>query len=332
MNFERVIRICRAWASCGSFLICLAIPSFVNAELYFKKTEVAAGDIRGGMPVPFRFAFENKGDEVIEISGVQVSCGCLKPKAATRTFRPGAKGELLLEINPLSQSAGPHTWTAKIVYREKSEIKDLTLRISGTIIADVAVQPAALTVFAEHAARHAVTVTDLREKPMKITGAQMTSAHVAVQISKAKKDEKGHWMWTLILEPAADFPDGRFEEQLEIACDDPEYRLMQIPITLVKRPKKSLVAVPDPVELHGSSARVVVIRDSDDRPIQIDHVDSDSPQLRCQWSKEEGKAATVKVRLDSREALENAVKSAIHVHVSKPEARVLTIPITVDRK
>ena len=95
-----------------------------------------------------------------------------------------------------------------------------------------------------------------------------------------------------------------------MTSDDPEYRLMRVPVIVVKRAKKRLTAIPDPVHLEGLASRLIVIRDSDDQAIVIDHVDADSAALVCQWSKGEGKAVTVKVRLDPNQGEKGKLDSA----------------------
>jgi hypothetical protein len=330
--------------------------SQARADLHFAKTEIDAGEVRGGMPAPQRFAFVNDGAGTVEITGLHVSCGCLKPMLEPRVYKPGQKGELILHINPLVQSAGKHAWTAQIAYRAGGELKEQTLKVFGTIIAEVAVQPAALTVFAEHAGNHSLVLTELRAKPLRLTSVQTTSPFLHVKCSEVKKNERGHWERTITLEPDKDLPDGRHDEQLEMMSDDPEYRVMRVAVTVVKRPKKRLTAVPDPVRLEGSASRLIVIRDSEDLPVVIDEVTADSQELVCVWAKGENKGATVNVRVDpkntagsgdprgaqntagsgdprqaqnTRRAQESAFTSAIHVHVSKPISTIMTIPVNV---
>jgi hypothetical protein len=301
-----------------------------RADLYFPKPEIEAGEVRGGMPVAQRFAFTNSGKETIEITGLHVSCGCLKPKLEPRVYKPGQRGELVLEINPLIQSAGKHTWTAEIAYRLAGEVKQQTLRVAGTIIAEVAVQPAALTVFTEHAGNHSLTLTDIRDKPLQLTGVRTTSPFLKAECGEVKKNERGHWVRTITLAADRDLPEGRHEEQLEMTSDDPEYRLMRVPVTVAKRAKKRLSAIPDPVHLEGMASRLIVIRDSDDQAIVIDHVDADSAALVCQWSKGEGKAVTIRVRFDPKQGEKGKLDSAIHVHISKPIPTILTIPVDMN--
>src|SRR5262249_55161000 len=67
-----------------TLLIWLCCCDSTRADLHFVRPQIDAGEIRGGMPVPQRFPFINNGNEVIEIIGLHVSCGCLKPKVETR--------------------------------------------------------------------------------------------------------------------------------------------------------------------------------------------------------------------------------------------------------
>src|SRR5262249_41785901 len=101
------------WIACG--ILCV-LAAAARAELHFAKLTVELGEVRGKI-LAQRFAFVNEGPEKVEITGLHASCGCLKPRLDPLVYEPGNKGELVMEVNPLSQSAGDHTWTVQVSYR-----------------------------------------------------------------------------------------------------------------------------------------------------------------------------------------------------------------------
>jgi hypothetical protein len=315
----------------------LALAAFLTsvqiarADLHFVQPVVELGDVRGGMLVPRRFAFVNQGPETIEITCLRASCGCLKPRLETRVYKPGDKGELLVEINPLSQSGGNHLWTVQVAYCRGEEVREQTLKITGRIIAEVAVQPASLTMLIDHARQDTLTLTDVREQPLPIVKLQTTSTHLHVRGTEPTRDEHGHWVRTLTLEVDADFPEGRHEETLEIFSSDPEYREMRIPVTVEKKARQRFSVTPNPVRLNGTPgqagpSRLLLVREREDLPVEIESVEVDDPAIHCEWSHGPSTPATVRVRLDPSRAAAGP-QSVLHIHLSQPVRETVQVPI-----
>jgi hypothetical protein len=92
--------------------------------------------------------------------------------------------------------------------------------------------------------------------------------------------------------------------------------------------------MPDSVAFEAEAgrpipARLMVIRMADDESLVIERVEADDAALVCDWSKGPNKPATVKVRVDRSKLSVNELKSALHIHVSKPVQETLTVPVTV---
>src|SRR5262249_19048857 len=104
-----------------------------------------AGEVRSGAPLGHTFAFVNRGADTLEITDVRPSCGCLTPRLEQRRYPPGAEGHLLLEVNTLTQPAGPHTWRAALCYQTGGQAHELVLLLCSRVITEVTVQPVALT-------------------------------------------------------------------------------------------------------------------------------------------------------------------------------------------
>src|SRR5205807_404185 len=142
------------------------------------------------------------------------------------------------------QSAGDRAWTVDVSYRAGGELKQQTVRLTGHIIAEVQVQPAALTVFTDHALEHTLIVTDIRAKPLKITAARASASYLKPRIGDPSRDEQGHWKCRITLEVSADCPEGRHEERLDVITSDPDYPDLRIPVVVVKRAKQRLTVTP----------------------------------------------------------------------------------------
>src|SRR5262249_3144817 len=103
----------RKWLGWAGFLTASLFPASANAELYFPQPQVQAGEVRSGTSLARRFAFVNRGADAVTITELKAGCGCLTPRlgpgtvSLPHTYRPSEGGEVLLEVNTLSQAAGP---------------------------------------------------------------------------------------------------------------------------------------------------------------------------------------------------------------------------------
>ena len=242
------------------------------------------GEIRSGLPMTCQFDFANCGKKALEVVEVRPGCGCLKPRLDQRSFTPGQRGMLPLEVQTLGQAAGPHTWHLTVHYREggSDQIREQALEVNATVVTEVSVQPAALTLVTEGGLSQEITVTDLRAAPLKIVGVKSTSAQVQVEAGDFAKDANGNFSSKITVQASADLEPGRHDEFLVIHTDDPQYGEFKIPVTVVKQVTRRITAMPAEVLLHSSA--LVRLRDQQDQPVVVECVTSDHPNVICQWA------------------------------------------------
>ncbi len=319
-------------ALAGAISVALTAPT-ARADLIFANPAVNVGEVRCGAPLKQKFQFTNPGPVAVEITGLHTSCGCLKPRLETRSYLPGESGELTLEIHTLSQSAGEHTWRLQVACRIGSETREAELTVQGRIVTELTVQPAALTVFTERAANHEIVLTDLRERPLTVTGIHTSSPNMTGTIKQTATDAAGHRVVTigLALNPAC--PEGRYEETVAILTDDAEYRELTVPVTVVKRPRQGVAASPAVVSLSAPAgqpmpSRIVLLRPAGGAAVVVDSVEADDSAVVCTWAAGPKECATLKVAIDQAKLSAGGLRSAIHVHISKPTFETITIPVT----
>jgi hypothetical protein len=293
-----------------------------------------AGTVKSGAPLVHEFAFTNCGTESIEIIDIQSSCGCAKPKLQTRLYKPGEGDKLHVEVNTLTQGSGPHSWRTVVRYREGDAIRETDIILSGTVVAEIAVEPPQLSVFADQAVAHELHVIDWRSKPFAITAVQTTSPKLTARVIGETRDDQGRLTRTIRLDLANDFPDGRREETLTIITDDPLYRELRVPIVVVKRPRQRITALPDAATLTAPRgqpipAKIVRIRDGQDGAVEIDHLTPSDPAITCTWARGPGANATLRISVDRTKLIGIGLRGSIEVKISKPVAETLTIPVTV---
>ena len=313
-------------------LLLLGAPT-LRADLRIAQPQVNAGDVRSGAGLSQRFAFVNTGHETIEITGVQGSCGCLTPRLTQQTLKPGEEGALVLEVNTLQQAAGPHNWRVKMFYQAGDESHEATLVLNATIIAEITVQPAALTVFADSAVAHEIVVTDLRPRPFTITAVKPSSSQLRAHLTEPHRDAEGHQTWRIELEVAGDLPEGQHNETVDLFTDDPTYAHLKVPVTVVKRSRQRVTALPDSVSLIARAgepipSRLILVRDSNNEPVVIDKAVADNPAIRCTWSQGAHAPATVKVHFDRARIADGELRGSVLIQITQPTPQVLTIPVS----
>src|SRR4029077_5323655 len=115
----------------------------------FAKTAIDAGEVKAGAPLSHKFNFVNQGPEVVEITGIESSCGCLTPQLDRRTFQPGEHGSMVLEVNTLSPAPRPHTWLVKLSYRFGATVSEIPLRVTARLVREIVMEPAAVNMFVD---------------------------------------------------------------------------------------------------------------------------------------------------------------------------------------
>ena len=83
------------------------------------------------MACTHRFEFTNTSRETIEILGVEPSRGCVAAKIAQRRISSGEKGTITLDIKPTTQATGPHSWYAKVIYRDGQRQETVQAAFAG---------------------------------------------------------------------------------------------------------------------------------------------------------------------------------------------------------
>lgn len=306
--------------------------SIVRAELRFTATSQDRGEVRAGVPLKETFAFVNVGTEPIQILEVRSTCGCLAPRIEKKLIAPGEKGEVLVEVNTLSQPAGHHNWATRLRYQVNGTAREVLLELIARLTTDVTVQPASLVLFVDQPFTHQVLLTDSRPQTFQISRVLTSTEHVVPRIQPVERGQDGRWSRQIQLDVKGDHPEGRFDQVVSIYTDDPAYPEIRLPITIVKRAHYRLSATPALVtfDLRGgqkTASRLVLVRDEQQEDVLIDRVTADHPALACRWSKEPGKTGSVRISMDRGQLTGKPVEGNVRIFVTKPDHYVLTIPV-----
>lgn len=308
--------------------ILAASPAIAPAQVRFTQPIAEMGELRGGPAYQHRFDFINDSTQSIEILDIRLGCGCLQPLLDKRTFAPGEKGTLVMNLRTLGQQAGPRSWRAYIQYRQGDKLHETSLVVAATLRNEVTVEPSILAMNIETTLRQEVMIKDHRAKAMKITAVQASSSAIRLRTHAM---EAG--MTKVIVEvSAADLTRPRQEGMLSIVTDDPDYRQLQIPITLTKAVRADVTATPERVEILGNGSQLVRLRGAGDRALRLENIESDHPAIKCVWASGPGNDATIKIIADATKLTSPSATTMVRVRLTEPAGASVTIPVVVRKE
>jgi len=76
------------------------------------------------------------------------------------------------------------------------------------------------------------------------------------------------------------------------------------------------------------SSRIVLLRSAGEEAVVVERVEADDPAVVCTWAPGPENCATLKVGIDRTKLPADGLRSAIHIHISKPAPDTITLPVT----
>jgi hypothetical protein len=204
--------------------------------------------------------------------------------------------------------------------------------LTGTVIPTVSIDPPGLGIYTDSSMRRDIRLLDRRSEPLAIRVVCTTSSKLTAEQSEPRHDAEGHTIYTIGLEVAPDFPEGRHEETLFIYTTDGDFRELKVPVTVIKKQHQTVCATPECVTTIAAKdqplpSSLVRLRGPDDETIQIERVEADHPAIRCTWAAGPNNMATVKIAYDRSKIDGEGMQTVIQVFLSKPGVQTLTIPV-----
>jgi hypothetical protein len=321
-----------------AMVVILVTSAVVQAGPRFPTTQIDVGEVKSGPTLVRRFEMINDGAEVIKLLEVRVGCGCVKPKLEPAAELPltlgvGEKRTIVVEVNTLSQADGDQSWHASVVWEEGQQIHEQKLTLLGQVTSEVSVQPATLFLFTDSALRHDVTLIDRRDKPLTITALSLATKHLKAHLRPTPVSHQPYRSFRIEVEVNADCPEGRYDDVLSIATNDPGYAEVRVPITLVRRAQQQVKTAPESVWLEAVAdqavpAKLLKVYDGRDRPVKVERVTAEDPAVTATWATGHDGTATVKVKVDRDRMNGSQMVTALRIELSEPERTTLTLPVT----
>jgi hypothetical protein len=279
------------------------------------------GEIKAGAPLAQKFRIVNPTTEAVKIGDVKVSCGCTQWSLDRDTIPAGGEAVFSASINTLTAPAGPWSWTATVNCRGARE-SQMMLRLSGTIIREIAVTPPGLSLsFETSIAPQSVTVSDRRAKPLAIGSATSSKTYLKPTVAA-----KGQGEYIVTVTVADDAPDGDHDGIIALITDDATYPVLRIPVNTVKRAAGVVSAHPDVLSFNGGDRGKLILRRSNNQPIRIERCEIADRGYEIKWTTEAHATPVIAVKRS-----EAAADSEMKITLAEPAGQVLRVPVRIGR-
>ncbi len=318
------------WFTCCFVVLVAGFGS--SDDLTFAEPTARAGIVYTGVPLAHRFSFRNSSSQVLKITNLHTHCGCTTPKLPKLIYQPGERGVLDLEVQTLSQPAGPHRFSVHIEYEINGVEKEAEAILEATLVSEISIDPAKLVVPADHVNQHPFTLHETLVVPLHIVEARSSLPHVKVRMSDPKRDQAGEWTRTFHLEVEPGLPAGKHEARLDLYTDDPKYGHLQTPFVLVKQAAEQVTFSPKEIEINAPAgrslpSRLIVLRNASPKEMKIGSIEADSPAITTRWAANAEGVIAIRVQVDQARLTGASLESAIHIHLEQPTKEILTVPV-----
>ena len=302
----------------------------------------AKGDVKAGPPLVHTFdlahaSVADGGSGTVRITKVEAGCGCLRRTLGTTTLQPGEKTKLALEVNTLTQPDGPNRWQVVVSYTTEApggppQPGELLLQITANLSREITVTPPQVAFSTTGEASQVLVVTDKRAKPLTVTKAASSAAHLTAEVAPAGAAVPGQSRaQTVTIKLAANAPVGHRDEVVVLYTDDTTCPELLIPVRVLKRAAAAVTATPDAVNLRlapgqTEGSALVQLRAPDGKPVSIAGAESDLPGVQVKCSTGSGALATVRITVPEAVAAQPG-RCTVRVRLSEPGGEV-SIPVS----
>ncbi|TWT55585.1 hypothetical protein KOR42_27120 [Thalassoglobus neptunius] len=223
--------------------------------LIFSQYAVDLGLVPPLETIPAHFDFRNLGDSDVRILKLEPSCGCLNPRLFDdkKVYGTGESGRFYVSVKTANEAPGPKDYNVRVSY-DDGELKERIVRFRMVIPErKVTVTPAEVYFYQTHGNPDSreILVQDHRGQQLNVLRVESKSDNISAEIGERRIRGQGVEVPIRIDVPGEVAP-GKETCWLKIETDDPEYRVIQVPI-LIWGPQDSTKSEIQPVTNESPS-------------------------------------------------------------------------------
>ncbi len=309
---------------CLSLALTVFLFSPAYGQLAFDPPLVNLGEMKAGPVYSQTVSLRNVGTLPLEIVDIRRGCNCVEPRLSTRILKPQERAFATIALRSLGQAEGDRTWRSTFVYQLGEERHEAELVLRGKLTTEIRVEPSALSLEIARRVQKVITIQDRRPVPFTVKSVDVSHPGIETAIEQTP----GAPVKIHIDVAASSLRSIREEATLAITTNDPDYRQLVIPITLIKASETPVQAVPQRVIIHGERpSSLVRLRSPGGRPIVIESATCSLPGVKLTWANGSEVGATLRVTFSA--SIPNAGPlPSIEVRCSEPAGATVTIPLS----
>lgn len=221
--------------------------ALVGPRIQFATPVHDFGRIKGGQVVKYTYAFTNTGDQLLELTGVHVACGCTTAGEWSRQVEPGQTGTIPIQFNS-GNFNGQVTKAITVTCNDKTQ-PTLTLQLKASIWKPIEVTPnfAALNLSTESPSNATlVRIVSNEEAPLTLFAPESNQRAFAAELRTNQPGKD----YQLIVKTVPPLPAGNVQGQITLKTSSTNMPVINISAWATLQP--SVLVVPAQIALPGA--------------------------------------------------------------------------------
>lgn len=240
------------------------------------------GQIRNGELVKHSYAFTNTGDQVLEITHVQPSCGCTTAGEWTRKVEPGQTGSIPVQFDS-SHFNGPIFKTVSVSSNDKRQTTSI-LQLKGSIWKPVDLFPAyAVLSIPPDGASHSMTVriTNNLAEPLTLSAPVCTNESFKAELKTVQPGKE----YQLVVTAVPPLKPGSVSGKITVPTSSREMPVLEVPFWAnVQAP---VVVLPpqlylQPAPLATKTTNIITVQNNSTNLLEVSDASLNAPGIEVQ--------------------------------------------------
>lgn len=196
------------------------------------------GKVKAGDPVKYTYIFTNIGDQVLEVKGVQPSCGCTTAGEWSREVKPGATGNIPVQFN--SGNFNGQVFKTITVTSNDKKTPAVVLQLKGEVWKPLEFVPPYTIINIPPDASNVtavVRVINNMEQPLSISGAECTVKSFSAEVKETKPGKE----FQVTISAVAPFNPGSVQGKVILTTSSAESPKLEVPFWANVQPPVQVV-------------------------------------------------------------------------------------------
>lgn len=286
------------------------------------------GKVKSGELVKYTYFFTNTGGATLQVSNVQVSCGCTTAGDWTRQVEPGRTGNIPIQFNSANFN-GQVGKAITVTCSDKSQ-PTVVLQIKGNIWKPIEVTPqfAMLNVTAESPSASAtVRIVNNEEAPVTLWAPESNNAALAAELRTNQPGKQ----FELVIRTVPPLPAGNVQGQFTVKTSSTNMPVINV--TAWANVQAVVVAMPMQIALPvgplaGPMASTVSIRNNGTNALTLSEAAVNAKGVEVQVKEiEPGRNFNVALNFPAGFEMEQGERVELSVKSNHPQFPLIKVPV-----